>query len=143
MSTEETVSMGLEGEQANAVDSQLNPTQEIEKLEQKNEKLTKENQELKRNNKDLKETADSRQLTNKNLMTQLNKTKKQYMVLEEQKKDLTNRNRMLGEERDDDPHGNRAKEEDNQNKENQAHIKKLRRKFNLSRKKVQPEEDKK
>ena len=37
MSTEEAVSqsMGLEGEQANAVDSQLNPTQEIEKIEQK------------------------------------------------------------------------------------------------------------
>ena len=100
MSTEETVnqSMGLEGEQANAVDSQLNPTQEIEKLEQKNEKLTKENQELKRNNKELKETADSRQLTNKNLMTQLNETKKQCMVLEEQKKDLTNKPYVGGRE---------------------------------------------
>ena len=33
---------------------------------------------------------------------------------------------MLEEERDDDPHGNRAKETKNQNKENQVHIKKLR-----------------
>ena len=48
------------------------------------------------------------------------------MVLEEQKKDLTNINRMLEEERDDSPHGNRAKETGNQNKENQVHIKKLR-----------------
>ena len=77
----------MEGSQTDVADKQLDPAQEIEKLEQKNEKLTKENKELKRNNKELNETANSRQETNKALITQLNETKKQCMVLEEQKKD--------------------------------------------------------
>ena len=90
----------VEAEQIPEIEK-MDPALEIEKLEQKNEKYLKENQQLRRNNKELQERADKRQESIKDLIIQLNKTKKQCMVLEEEKKDLTNINCMLELELDE------------------------------------------
>ena len=73
----------------------LNPAKEIEKLEEKNGKYHLDNQELKKNNKELQKKADDRQASIKDLIGELNETKKKCMILEEEKRSLISINCML------------------------------------------------